>query len=154
MSLVAGIIKIFQILGPILLKSQPNLYFSTRILTFNALLVIIHCCDILSQYSSPHIRRIVMPVNPKGFLRGMKRADRKMARAIRNNAAASFGVGRFEFMAAVVDGDVEAINELKMSILEQDGSLELDIERLQEILDMVLDFIKALMAIFSGFGWM
>jgi len=91
-----------------------------------------------------------MSEEAKASLRKISRGDRREAREIRNEAAASMGIKRIAFMRAVVAGDEDAVDELKLAILDSDDSLMFDIERFQEILAMILEFFRAFMLIFGG----
>lgn len=82
----------------------------------------------------------------------MNREDRKLAREVRNDAASAMGMRRLEFMRAIAREDQDALDELKMSLVERAG-LDFDPDRFQQILDMIIAFIKALMAIFGGGGF-
>lgn len=89
---------------------------------------------------------------PQAALRRMSRSERKLAREVIRDAAEAAGMRRLEFMRAVQAGDVEANDELKLSLAASDAALEVDVERLREILTMLLDFISQLLAIFSMFA--
>ena len=86
----------------------------------------------------------------KSFLGNMTRDERRFARGIRRDAADAMDMGRIEFMRAVVAGDEDAIDELKLAIVDADDSLMFDIERFQEIFTMILEFFRAFMLIFGG----
>jgi len=89
---------------------------------------------------------------PQASLRNMTRAERKLAREVIADAADAAGMRRLEFMRAVNNGDVIATDELKMSLASHEEVREIDIERLKEIFQMILDFISQLMALFSLFA--
>ncbi len=89
---------------------------------------------------------------PQAALRRMSRSERKLAREVLRDAAEAAGMRRLEFMRAVNNGDVEANDELKMSLAASDVAREVDVERLREILQVILDFISQLLAIFSMFA--
>jgi len=90
--------------------------------------------------------------NPQAALRRITRSERKLAREVIRDAAEAAGMRRLEFMRAVDEGDVEANDELKLSLLQHPGAREIDIERFKEILAVILDFIKQLLAIFAMFA--
>ena len=85
-------------------------------------------------------------------LRKMTRAERKLAREVIADAADAAGMRRLEFMRAANRGDRVAVDELKVSLAAHDEAREIDIDRLQEILQMILDFIKQLLELFSMFA--
>jgi len=89
---------------------------------------------------------------PQTALRRMTRAERKLAREVIADAADAAGMRRLEFMRAVSNGDVIATDELKMSLASHEDVREIDIDRLKEIFQMILDFISQLMALFSLFA--
>jgi len=85
----------------------------------------------------------------------IRREDRKLAREIIADAASACGMRRLEFMRAVNSGDEDANDELRLSVstrcaLDKPGSI--DVERLREILQMVMEVITRLLEIFSMFG--
>lgn len=82
----------------------------------------------------------------------MTRDERRIARAVRDDAADEMGMRRFEFMRAVSNGDAEALAALKMSSIEMYPKREFNPEDFQKFLDMIIKFIEALMQIFSMFG--
>ena len=91
-------------------------------------------------------------VNPQASLRRMTRAERKLAMAVIDDAANACGMRRLEFMRAVKRGDAVANDELKLSLAANEDAREIDIDRLKEILEMILDFISQLLAIFGMFA--
>ena len=90
--------------------------------------------------------------NPQAALRRITRSERKLAREVIRDAANAAGMRRLEFMRAVDEGDVEANDELKLSLLQHPGARDIDIERFKEILAVILDFIKQLLALFAMFA--
>lgn len=76
------------------------------------------------------------------------RDRREIARFVRR-ASRSMGMTRVEWLEAYEAGDEEVVAEANM----MGASLDIDIDRLREILEMILEFIKALMALFGGFGF-
>jgi len=91
----------------------------------------------------------------EAILNKMSREERKAAREIRNDAADAMGVSRLRFNRMIANDDQEAIDELAMSLAESEYAerWEFDPERFQRFLDMIINFIKALMSIFGGFGF-
>ena len=81
------------------------------------------------------------------------RQEQKFANVVIRDAADACGMSRREFLEAVNTGDPEATEELRLSILAvSDGKPEvIDIERLKEILAMILDFIRRLLELFKAF---
>ena len=90
--------------------------------------------------------------NPQAALRRITRSERKLAREVIRDAANAAGMRRLEFMRAVDEGDVGANDELKLSLLQHPGARDIDIERFKEILAVILDFIKQLLALFAMFA--
>ena len=87
----------------------------------------------------------------KAVFNRMSREDRRVARTIRNNAAESMELGRIRFMRLVVEGDQDALDELKLSLIESGAAgWEYDEERFKRFLDMIIAFIRAIMAIFGA----
>jgi hypothetical protein len=85
----------------------------------------------------------------------MTRTERKLTREIIRDAADACGMRRMEFMRSVDRGDATANEELKASIAAHEYSDkpgEIDIDRLKEILEMILEFISRLLEIFSVFA--
>jgi len=93
-----------------------------------------------------------MSSEARAVLGKMTRTERKVARDVRSDAAANAGMRRFQFMRAVVNGDEDAIEELKLSLLESEtmAGWEYDEERFQRFLTMIINFFKAIMMIFGG----
>ena len=89
------------------------------------------------------------PANPMAAGRRLTRAERKLAREVIADAAQAAGMRRLEFMRAVHRGDQAAIDELKVSLSTRDEAREWDIDRLREILDLILAFIEKLLALFA-----
>ena len=79
----------------------------------------------------------------------MSRDERRAARNVRNEAAASLGMRRIAFNRAVLNEDQDALDELRLAAAESEW--EFDPERFQQFLDMIIAFIKAIMMIFGGF---
>jgi hypothetical protein len=82
----------------------------------------------------------------------MKSSDRRLARAVRNDAAEAMGMRRLEFMRAVIDDDQEANDQLKLSLAEQDDAIKFDPDEFGQFLEMIIQFIERLLAIFSMFA--
>lgn len=80
------------------------------------------------------------------------RTERKLAREVIADAADACGMRRLEFLRAVDRGDTEAHDELRLSLVAHDAVGEVDIDRLHEILQMILDFISQLLAMFGMFS--
>jgi len=95
---------------------------------------------------------VVAASAPEAALRKTTRAERKLAKEVIRDAAEAAGMRRLEFMRAVQAGDVSANAELKLSLVAHEDAREIDIERLKEIFQMILDFISQLMALFSMFA--
>ncbi len=95
-----------------------------------------------------------MPTNSEAqaILKRTTRTDRRLARQIRNEAAASMGLRRGQFMRLIAQDDEEAVGELKLALAESEemAGWEFDPERFGKFLEMIISFIKALMAIFGG----
>ena len=131
---------------------------------FVALLLLLLACPLFlfGQVARPLVPAdpgvaVVTPSNPveagpQAALRKMTRAERKLARDVIADAAEAAGMRRLEFMRAVDRGDQYCKDELKMSLAAHDEAREIDIERLQEILQMILDFISQLLALFGMFA--
>ena len=85
----------------------------------------------------------------KTMAREFTRKERKQARKVIRNAAEAAGMRRVAFMRAVDAGDQECVDELKVSLAASGMAGEVDIDRLKEILQMILEFIKQLLAIFA-----
>ncbi len=88
-------------------------------------------------------------------LNKMSRSERKTAKRIRNNAADSMGLRNGEFMRLIEDGDDEALEELAIASAESDevARWEFDPDKFGKFLEMIISFLKALMAIWGGFGF-
>ena len=84
--------------------------------------------------------------------RQLKRTERRLAREVVQDAALNAGMRRLEFMRAVNNGDPDAMDELRVSLASRDDAGEIDTDKLKEILDMILEFIAALLEIFSAFA--
>ena len=85
------------------------------------------------------------------------REDRKLARELIADAASACGMRRLEFMRAVNSGDEDANDELRLSVstrcaLDTHKPGTIDVERLREILQMVMEVITRLLEIFSMFA--
>ena len=91
-------------------------------------------------------------VNPQASLRRMTRAERKLALEVIDDAAKACGMRRLEFMRAVKRGDAVANDELKLSLAANEDAREIDVDRLRELLQVILDFISQLLAIFGMFA--
>jgi len=93
-----------------------------------------------------------MSSEARAVLGKMTRTERRVARNVRNDAAASMGMSRRQFMWAVKNEDENAIEELKLSAIESEAMAgwEYDEERFQRFLNMIINFIKAIMMIFGG----
>ena len=99
------------------------------------------------------------------------RAERKLAQKIRNDAAEILGMRRVEFLRTL-NAEIKAkkinrqaatpcLNQLKLSLLECPEAIELgiinertgeiDVDRFQEILRIILDFLSQLFAMFQMF---
>jgi len=91
---------------------------------------------------------------PMAALRKIRREDRKLAREVRNDAADACGMRRLQFMRALAAGDVDCNEQLRLSLIEHPdaGEWDIDVDKLKEILAMILDFIKQLLAIFGMFA--
>jgi len=92
------------------------------------------------------------PAPPFVGLGKFTRAERKLAKEAIQDAAQACGMRRMEFCRAVNEGNAGCVEELKVSLATHEDVSEIDIERLREILQMILDFIKQLMAIFGMFA--
>jgi len=90
--------------------------------------------------------------DPQAGLRRISRAERKLAREVIRDAAKAQGVSRLKFMRAVNRGEEAALDELKISLAAHEDAREIDIDRLREILQVILDFIKQLLALFGMFA--
>jgi len=84
--------------------------------------------------------------------RRMTRAERKVAREVIRDAAEAAGMRRLQFMRAVENGDSAAVEELKVSLASQAESGEIDVDRLREIFNMILEFITKLLQLFALFA--
>ena len=82
--------------------------------------------------------------------RGLTRSERKIANEAIRDAAAAFGMRRRPFMREVDAGNPAATEELENSLAMADVGWEWDPERFKEFLNMILEFIRALLAIFGG----
>lgn len=91
------------------------------------------------------------PANPFTRLDRFSRADRKLAREVIADASQALGMRRLEFMREVGAGNETCLAELKTSLVMHDDAPGFDPERFQEILQMILDFIKQLLELFSLF---
>ena len=89
---------------------------------------------------------------PQAGLRKFNRSQRKLAKEVIRDAAESCGMRRLEFLRAVDAGDRNATDELKLSLAAHEEVGEIDPDRLQEILQMILEFIKALLELFAMFA--
>jgi len=96
----------------------------------------------------------VTPVadEPTPARKRFSRAERKLAREVIRDAAESAGMSRLRFMRAVDRGDQAALDELKVSLAGHEEAAEIDVDRLREILQVILDFISQLLALFSMFA--
>ena len=96
---------------------------------------------------------VVVPADsPPAARDRMTRAERKLAREVIADAADACGMRRLQFMRAVDQGDPTANDELKVSLAAHDDVGEIDIDRLREILEMILEFISKLIAMFGMFA--
>jgi len=77
----------------------------------------------------------------------MTRQDRKFAKEVIDDAAQVMGLRRFQFMRRVNNGDIECTEELAAAVAVK----EFDKDRFQEILNMILEFIKTFMAMIAPF---
>jgi len=98
---------------------------------------------------------VVVPVQgtvaaePTPARRDMTRAERKLARDVIADAAEAAGMRRLEFMRKVNAGDTVACEELKVSLAAHPDAREIDIDRLRELLDLILEFIAKLLSLFA-----
>jgi hypothetical protein len=90
--------------------------------------------------------------SPQASLQRMRRADRELAREVVRNAAESAGMRRLEFMRAVQDGDPDAVDELKLALVDTDQALKFDPDEFGKFLEMILQFIEKLLALFALFA--
>ena len=97
-------------------------------------------------------RSLIMASKAEAILGRMSREERRLARDVRDDAAANMGMRRIQFMRAIINGDESAIAELKVSLSESDemAGWEYDEERFARFLEMIINFIKAIMMIFGG----
>jgi len=78
--------------------------------------------------------------------RRLKRTDRiEVTRFVRHSSR-RMGMTRVEWLEAYEAGDTEVRKEAELAGVEFD----IDPDRLHEILDFILEFIKALLALFGG----
>ena len=89
----------------------------------------------------------------------LRNEQKRLALHVRNDAADALGMRRLEFMRGLDDGDEECIDQLKVSIAdnvagdpEEVAPEEIDVDQLQEILHMILEFIRQLLSIFMAFS--
>jgi len=99
------------------------------------------------------------PASPFAALGRFSRADRKMAREVMRDAADAMGESRREFMRGVMTekaadykGSTPHLDELETSLALHDDAPGFDIDEFARILDMIIEFIKKLMAIFGMFA--
>ena len=85
-------------------------------------------------------------VQYRKYLRLRGKDKRETTRFVRKSAR-RMGMSQVEWLEAFEAGDEEVVREAELGGVEMD----IDPDRLREILEIIIEFIKALMAIFGGF---
>ena len=78
-------------------------------------------------------------------------SERRIVREVIREAAEARGMRLRDFLEAVDNGDEECISELSVALYLHPKASEIDVDRLREILQLILEFIRALIPILSLF---
>ena len=99
------------------------------------------------------------PAGPFAELGKFSRQDRRLARDVMRDAAEAMGQSRRELMRGVMServngyrGPTPHLDELETSLALHDDAPGFDIEEFGRILEMIIEFIQKLMAIFGMFS--